>query len=81
MWSEDKSKIALRCGKKQILKSKCIKHHILGTLFEVLMSKKLHAAVARTHFEVKMHKHVSFGPLFDVPMSKKCTPLWRKANF
>ena len=29
----------------------------------------------------KCAKHVSLGPLLEVAMSKKCTPLWREANF
>ena len=39
MWSEEKSKIARRCGEKHILKSKCTKHYMFGPLFEVPMSK------------------------------------------
>ena len=37
MWSEEKSKIARRCGAKHILKSKCTKHVRFGALFEVEM--------------------------------------------
>ena len=29
----------------------------------------------------KCAKHTRFGPLLAVAMSKKCTPLWREANF
>ena len=29
----------------------------------------------------KCTKHTSSGPLLEVEMSKKCTPLWREANF
>ena len=29
----------------------------------------------------KCTKHTSSGPLFEVAMSKKCTPLWREADF
>ena len=29
----------------------------------------------------KCTKHLSFGPLLEVEMSKKCTPLWRDADF
>ena len=41
-------KIAGSCGEKRIWKWKCRKHPMLGTLFDVLMSKKLHAAVAKS---------------------------------
>ena len=37
--SEEKSKIARRCGEKHIWKWKCTKHQGAGALFEVLMSK------------------------------------------
>ena len=50
MWSEEKSKIARRCGEKHILKSKCLKTDGVGSFFEVLMSKNLHAAVAKSTF-------------------------------
>ena len=56
MWSEEKSKIARRCGEKHILKWKCKKHHMLGALFEVLMSKKCTRLWREAHFEVKMYK-------------------------
>ena len=29
----------------------------------------------------KCTKHTRFGPLLEVETSKKCTPLWREANF
>ena len=29
----------------------------------------------------KCTKHTTCGPLLEVEMSKKCTPLWREANF
>ena len=29
----------------------------------------------------KCTKHTRFGPLLEVEMSKKCTPLWREADF
>ena len=48
MWSEEKSKIARRCGKKYIFKSNCTKHVRFGALFEAQMWK--------AHFQVKMLK-------------------------
>ena len=39
--------------------------------------EKLHAAVARSTFSIKMRL---FGPLFEVAMWKNCTPLWREAH-
>ena len=56
MWSEEKSKIARRCGEKHILKWKCTKHCSVGTLFEVLMSKNCTPLWREAHFEVKMYK-------------------------
>ena len=39
-WGDEKSKIARCCSAKHISKSKCTKHHMLGPLFDVQMSKK-----------------------------------------
>ena len=36
---------------------------------------------ARRCGATKCTKHTMFGPLLEVEMSKKCTPLWREANF
>ena len=82
MWSEEKSKIARRCGEKHILKSKCAKHVSVGTLFEVLMSKNCTPLWRKAHSEVKMLKKKlrGLGALFEVLMSKNCTPLWREAH-
>ena len=78
-WDVEKS--ARRCGAKQISKSKCTKHTILGPLLEVEMFKKCAPLRREAHFQVKMHKkHQGFGPLLEVEMSKKCTPLWREAH-
>ena len=43
-------KSARRCGAKHMSKSKCTKHTSIGPLLEVAMSKKVHAAVARSTF-------------------------------
>ena len=43
-------KIARPCGAKHISKSKCTKHTNIGPFLEVVMSKKWHAAVARSTF-------------------------------
>ena len=44
--------------------------------------EKVHAVVARSHIsKSKCAKHTIVGPLLEVEMSKKCTPLWREANF
>ena len=56
MWSEEKSKIARRCGEKHILKSKCTKHVRFGALFAVQMSKNCTPLWREVYFEVKMHK-------------------------
>ena len=55
-WKLRCRKSARRCGAKQISKSKCTKHTILGPLLEVEMSKKCTALWREAHFEVKMYK-------------------------
>ena len=49
MWSEEKAKIARRCGEKRMMKSKCTSHLMFGALFEVDV-EKLHATVAKSAF-------------------------------
>ena len=80
-WQLRCRKSAHRCGAKQISKSKCTKHTIVGPLLEVAMSKKCTPLWREAHFQVKMLKHQGFGPLLEVAMSKKCTPLWCGAHF
>ena len=57
MWSEEKSKIARRCGDKRVLKSKCTNHNILGALFEVQMLKNCMQLWQEVYFKVKMLKN------------------------
>ena len=82
MWSEEKSKIAHRCGEKHIFKGKCTKHVRFGALFEVEMLKNRTPLWREAHFQVKMFKKTQgLRPLFEVDMLKNCTPLWREAHF
>ena len=69
-WSDHFSKFrcrksARRCGAKQISKSKCTKHTILGPLLEEEMSKKCTPLWREAHFQVKMlkthHGRTTFG--------------------
>ena len=48
-----------------------------------MRNEKLHAVVARSTVrrKSKCTKHTIFGPLLEVEMSKKCTPVWREAQF
>ena len=55
-WKVRCRKSARRCGAKQISKSKCTKHTILGPLLEVEMSKKCTPLWREAHFEVKTLK-------------------------
>ena len=55
-WPEERWKIARRCCAKQISKSKCTKHTMVGPLLEVAMSKKCTPLWREAHFEVKMYK-------------------------
>ena len=49
-------KSARRCGAKHISNSKCTKHHMVGPLLEVAMSKKCTPLWREAHFQVKMYK-------------------------
>ena len=47
-----------------------------------MRDEKLHAVVARSTFgSKKVLKTGGLGPLLEVEMSKKCTLLWREADF
>ena len=55
MWSDERWKVARRCGAKHIWKSKCTKHTILEPLLEVVMSKKCTPLWREAHLEVNMY--------------------------
>ena len=55
-WKLRCRKSARRCGAKHISKSKCTKHHMVGPLLEVEMSKKCTPLWREAHFQVKMYK-------------------------
>ena len=80
MWSEEKSKIARRCGEKHIFNENaplatCSDH------FLKLSCRKIALHCGEKHiFKSKCAKHCMLGPLFEVEMSKNCTPLWREAH-
>ena len=84
-WKLQCQKSTRRCGAKQISKSKCTKHTIVGPLLEVAMSKKCtplwHEDARSTFPSQNGTKHTMVGPLLEVEMSKECTPLWREAHF
>ena len=61
-------KIADRCSEKDISKSKCRKHTILGPFFEVGMWKNC----TQHLFNSKCTKHQRFEPVLGVRMSKRC---------
>ena len=64
-WKLRRRKSARRCGAKDISKSKCTKHTMVGPLLEVAMSKKCTPLWREAHFEVKMckthHCRTTFG--------------------
>ena len=76
-WKLRCRKSARRCGAKHMSKSKCTKHHMVGPLLEVAMSKKCTPLWREAHFQVKMYKtpHVrtAFGGSdVDVRKSARC---------
>ena len=56
IWSDERSKIARRCGVKHILKSKCWKHLNIRALSDDAMLKKCTPLWREAHVEVKMLK-------------------------
>ena len=80
MWSDERWKIARRCGAKHVSKSKCTKHTMLGPLLEIEMSKSARRCGAKHIWKSTCTKHTMLGPLLEVDMSKKRTPLLREAH-
>ena len=81
MWSEEKSKIARRCGEKHILKWKCTKHISSGPLLKLRCWKIARRCGEKHILKWKCQKTQGFGALFEVEMFKNGTPLWREAHF
>jgi len=77
-WKLRCRKSARRCGAKEIYKSRCTKHTMLGALFEIVMACR---CGAKHISKSKCAKHTMLGALLEVEMSKKCRPLWREAHF
>ena len=63
-WKLQCRKSARRCGAKQISKSKCTKHTMVGPLLEVQMSKKCTPLWREAYFEVKMLKTLGVRTTF-----------------
>ena len=63
-WKLQCRKSARRCGAKQISKSKCTKHTMVGPLLEVQMSKKCTPLWREAYFEVKLLKTLGVRTTF-----------------
>ena len=75
-------KSARRCGAKHISKSKTYKNTRGSDHFWKLRCWKSARRCGAKHMsKSKCTKHQGFGPLLEVEMLKKCTPLWREADF
>jgi len=57
MWSDERWKVARRCGAKHMWKSKCAKNTMLGPLLEVEMSKKCTVLWREAHCEAQSVKN------------------------
>ena len=85
-WKLRCRKSARRCGAKHISKSKCTKHHMFAPLLESEMSsfEKVHAVMARSTFPSQNTQNTPCSDHFwslKCRVLKKCTPLWREAQF
>ena len=64
------------------LEVKCVKNWGGSDHFWKLRCRKSARRCGAKHIsKSKCTKHTRFGPLLEVEMSKKCTPLWREADF
>ena len=67
MWSDERWKVARRCGAKHISKSKCTKHTRFGPLLEVDTSEKCTPLWREAHFQmfqVKLYKATRYWTTF-----------------
>ena len=80
-WKLRCQKSARRCGAKQVSKSKCTKHTILGPLLEVEMSKKCTPLWREAHFQVKMYKTHQVRTTFGSCDVKKVYPVVARSTF
>ena len=80
-WKLRCRKSARRCSAKHISKSKCTKHTRFGPLWKLRCRKSARSCGAKHISKSKVWKTDGFRALLEVEMSKKCTPLWRKAQF
>ena len=78
MWSDERWKVARRCGAKCLAKSKCTKHLSFGALLEVAMSSR---CGAERISKSKRRNHIRFGELFEVEMSKKVHAVVTRSTF
>ena len=83
-WKLRCRKSARRCSAKHISKSKCTKHTI-GALFEVEVSEKVHAVVARSTFRSQNVQSTPgsdhFWKLRWRKSARRCGAKWREAHF
>ena len=56
-------------------------HHVRTPFGKLRCGKSARSCGAKQISKSKCTKHTMFGPLWEVEMWKKCTPLWREADF
>ena len=67
--------------REALFESKCTKHLSFGALLEGEMTKSARRCGVKHISKPKFTKHSMLGPLLEVATSKKCTLLWREAQF
>ena len=81
-WKLRRRKSARRVVARSTFPSQTAQNTPFSDHFWKLTCRKSHAGVARSTFPSQnVQKHTNIGPLLEVDRSKKCTPLWREADF
>ena len=81
-WKLRRRKSARRVVARSTFPSQTAQTTPFSDHFWKLTCRKSHAGVARSTFPSQnVQKHTNIGPLLEVDRSKKCTPLWREADF
>ena len=82
MWSDERWKVARRCGAKHISEVKMYKAHQVPHFWKLRCRKSARRCGAKHISKSKvLQKLTVIGTLLEVDMSKKCTPLWRRSTF
>ena len=81
MWSDERLKVARRCGAKHISKSKCKNHTSLDHFWKLRCRKTARRCGVKHISKPNVQNTPASEHFWKLRCRKKCTPLWREAHF